>query len=56
MRLVNHHGGICTDDRTASEDVSAFPSVTAERMQCNTEAHEPQIHCRRVLRKMPTAP
>ena len=31
------------------QDVSAFPSVIAERMQRNIEAHEPQIHSRRVL-------
>ena len=45
----NYYGRICTDDRKTSEDVSAFPSVIAERMQRNIEAHEPQIHSRRVL-------
>ena len=49
IRLGSLEPRICTDDRKTSEDVSAFPSVIAERMQRNIEAHEPQIHSRRVL-------
>ncbi len=56
IRLGSLEPGIITEEFAetiaAAEDVPAFPSVTAERKQWNTEADEPQIYRRRIQTQM----
>ena len=54
IRLGSLEPGIITEEFArssvgTSEDVSPFPSVSAERMRRHIKADEPQVYQRRVL-------